>query len=94
MNANNLTPAPAMSEQILARGNQIVETVKHLVAEGNVRSVTVKHDGHAIVEFPLTVGVIGSLLAPQVAALGAVTALLTDCTIEVVRTGGEKIVLP
>jgi hypothetical protein len=72
-------------EEIRVRGGQLVEKVNELIAAGNVRKIIVKHDGHTIVEFPLTIGVIGTLLAPQVAALGAIAALITECTIEVIR---------
>ena len=72
-------------EEFQVRGGQLIDKVNELVAEGSVRRVIVKHDGKEIVEIPLTIGVIGTLLAPQVAALGAVAALVTDCSIEVVR---------
>jgi Domain of unknown function (DUF4342) len=72
-------------DEIRVRGGQLVEKVNELIAAGNVRKIIVKHDGHPVVEFPLTVGVIGTLLAPQVAALGAIAALITECTIEVIR---------
>jgi hypothetical protein len=72
-------------EEIRVRGGQLVEKVGELIAEGNVRRIIVKHEGHPIVEIPLTIGVIGTLLAPQVAALGAIAALITECTVEVVR---------
>ena len=62
------------------------ERVKELIHEGNVRDVIIKHEGQTIVHFPLTVGVVGALLVPQLAALGAISALLTHCTVEVVRT--------
>jgi hypothetical protein len=63
----------------------LLDKVNDVIAAGNVRSIIVKHDGKTILELPLTVGVIGTLLAPQLAALGAVAALLTECTIEIVR---------
>ena len=75
-----------MPEEFRVRGGQLLDKVSELVAAGNVRSIIVKHDGKVVVEFPLTVGVIGTLLAPQLAALGAIAALLTESTIEVVRT--------
>ena len=74
-------------EEIRVRGSQLVEKVNELIAAGNVRKITVKHDGHTIVDVPLTIGVIGTLLAPQVAALGAIAALITECTIEITRDG-------
>jgi hypothetical protein len=72
-------------EEIRVRGSQLVEKVHELIAAGNVRKITVKHDEHTIVDVPLTIGVIGTLLAPQVAALGAIAALITECTIEITR---------
>jgi hypothetical protein len=66
--------------------DQLVETLKKLVYEGNVRRVIVKQDGRTVVEFPLTVGVIGTVFAPMLAAAGALAAVLSECTIEVERT--------
>jgi hypothetical protein len=76
-----------MREQVNVAGNQVVGTVRRLIAEGNVRSVVVRHDGRTIVSFPVTVGVLGTVLAPQLALLGMLAAVLTQCTIEVVREG-------
>lgn len=66
--------------------DQAIAEIKRLVAEGNVRRVVVKQHGKTIAEFPVTVGVIGAVLAPMAAAIGALAALLTDCSIEVERT--------
>jgi hypothetical protein len=66
------------------------DRVKALVHEGNVRRVIVEHEGRTIAEFPLTAGVVGALLAPPLAALGAVVALYKDCTIHVERTDGGE----
>ena len=74
-----------VSEEFTARGGQLLDRVREIVAAGNVRRVIVKHDGKITVEFPLTAGVVGTLLAPQLAALGAIAALVTESTIEVVR---------
>lgn len=70
---------------VTVRGTDIIDTIKHIVHEGNVRRITVKHDGATVAEFPLTVGVVGTALAPAVAAMGAIAALLTDCTIDIER---------
>jgi hypothetical protein len=78
---------PDVREQFTVAGNQAANTIRHLIEEGNVRSVVVRHDGRTIVSFPVTVGVIGTVLAPQVAVLGMLAAVLTQCTIEVVRAG-------
>ena len=72
-------------ETFKVTGAQLIDKVKKLVHEGNVRRVIIKQDGVTIVEFPLTVGVVGAVLAPLLAAVGAVAALVTECTIEVER---------
>jgi hypothetical protein len=72
-------------ETVEARGGELLETVKRLIAEGNVRRVVVKQEGRVVAEFPLTVGVVGAVLAPVLAAIGALVALLTQCTIDVER---------
>jgi hypothetical protein len=71
-------------------GWQLLEQVKHLIHEGNVRRITVKQGEHTIVELPLTIGVAGAILAPWLAAVGAIAALVTDCTIVVERTEPAK----
>jgi hypothetical protein len=76
-------------ESFKAEGDNVVERVKQLVHEGNVRRVVVKQAGKTVAEFPLTAGVVGALLAPMLAALGAVVALAKDCTVEVERTADE-----
>ncbi len=63
----------------------VMEKIKTLIHEGNVRRVVIEQDGRTIAEFPLTVGVVGTVLAPVVAAIGALIALLKDCTIHVER---------
>jgi hypothetical protein len=73
-------------ETVEARSGELLDTVKRLIAEGNVRRVVVKQEGRTVAEFPLTVGVVGAVLAPVLAAIGALVALLTHCTIEVERT--------
>jgi hypothetical protein len=75
------------TESFKVAGDQLLDAVKRLLREGNVRRVIVKQGDHAIVEFPLTVGVIGAALAPLLAAVGAIAAVISECTIEVERTG-------
>ena len=72
-------------ESFKAEGEEIVDKIRDLIHEGNVRRVVVKHHGRTVAEFPLTVGVVGAVLAPVVAAIGALVALLKDCTIHVER---------
>lgn len=66
--------------------DQVLGEIKRLIAEGNVRRVVVKQHGQTIAEFPVTVGVIGAIIAPLAAAIGALAAVLTECVIEVERT--------
>ena len=73
-------------ESFRVAADQLVDAVRRVIHEGNVRRVILKQDGRTVVEFPLTVGVVGTVLAPVLAAVGAIAALLTECTIEVERT--------
>jgi hypothetical protein len=75
------------TETINAQGGELLEEVKRLLQEGNVRRIVIKQGEHTVVEFPLTVGVAGALIAPWLAAAGAIAALITDCSIEVERVG-------
>lgn len=72
-------------ETFKVEGGQLIDQIKRLLHEGNVRKITIKQDDRTVVEFPLTVGVIGVVLAPVLAAVGALAALLAECTIEVER---------
>lgn len=73
-------------EEFKVSGEDLLKKVKELVAEGNVRRISVKDkEGKTIVEMPLTVGVVGAVLAAPLAAIGAVAALVTECTITVER---------
>ena len=76
-------------ESFKGEGEHVVEKVTQLVHEGNVRRVIVKHEGRTIAEFPLTAGVVGAVLAPVLAAIGAVLALMKECTIEVERVRSD-----
>jgi hypothetical protein len=67
------------------RGEDLLKHVKQILHEGNVRRIVIKQGGKTLVEFPVTLGVVGALAAPMLAALGAVAALLKECTIEVER---------
>lgn len=74
------------TEEFSVNGDQVVEKVKQLIKEGNVRRVIIKNEkGESIMEFPVTAGVVGVLLLPTLAALGAAVALMTQCTIAVER---------
>lgn len=73
-------------EEVPVMGDQLVGTVERLIHEGNVRRIIIKHEGHTILEIPLTVGLVGALVAPMMAAVGAIGAAVTNCTIEIIRT--------
>jgi hypothetical protein len=78
-------PEPTFKESFKVAGEQLVDAVKTLLHEGNVRRVIIKHGEHSVAEFPLTVGVIGAVLAPMLAAVAALAAVMKECTIEVER---------
>ena len=75
------------SEKFSVSGNQLVDKIKQLIHEGNIRKVRLLHEGRTVLEIPLSIGApavaAGILAAPILAALGAFAALVTECTIEV-----------
>ena len=75
-------------EEFEVTGEKLIETVKQIVRGGNIRRVAIKSEkGESLIEFPLTLGVAGALILPQLAAVGAIAALVTKCSIVV-----EKVV--
>lgn len=82
-------PERTYKESFKVAADQLVDVFKRILHEGNVRRVILKQDGRTVVEFPLTVGVVGTVLAPVLAAVGAMAALLTECTIEVERVATD-----
>ncbi len=72
-------------ETVKLQGEQVVDEVRKLIHEGNVRRVVVKQGNEVVAEFPLTVGLVASVAAPVLAAIGALVALLTDCRIDLER---------
>lgn len=77
-------------QKLNTQGSALLDELREIVREGNVRRVVVKQGPRVVAEFPLTAGVVGVVLAPVVAAIGALVALLNDCTIEVERTGAKQ----
>ncbi len=74
------------TEEFSLNGEDLVSTVKELVRQGNIRRITIQNkDGKNLLEISLTLGVVGALLLPTLAALGALAALVTECTIVVER---------
>jgi DNA-binding Lrp family transcriptional regulator len=68
----------------------ILNQLKKLIDEGNIRRIVVKQRGRTVAEFPLTAGVIGAVIAPVAAAIGALSALLAECSIEVEKIEVER----
>lgn len=80
-----------MAEEFKVNGELLLAKVKEIINEGNVRRITIKDkDGKELMSFPLTFGVVGAFLAPVLAAVGAVAALVTECTISVERAKEPK----
>ena len=82
-----------VSEKFTVSGSQMVDKVRQLIHEGNIRRVRIIHQGKTVLEIPLSIGApaaaIGIMVAPILAAVGAFAALVTECTIEV-----EKVEYP
>ncbi len=77
-------------ESFKVSGDEILEKVKEIIKEGNARRIIIKNDkDETIIEFPLTIGAIGVVLAPIFAAVGTLTALATNCTIIVEKRNNE-----
>ena len=86
----NDTNGGSRKERYKVAGDRVVEKLKELLHEGNVRHVVIKNDdGRTLIEFPVSIGVAGALLLPVWAAVGAVAAVVTNCTIEIERTDDE-----
>ncbi len=72
-------------ETIKLQGSELLDKLKQVIHEGNARRVVIKQGERVVAEFPLTAGVVGAVIAPVLAAIGALVALLNDCSIEVER---------
>jgi hypothetical protein len=76
------------TEEFRVNGEELLTKIKNLVKEGNIRRVIIKDkEGKVVFEIPLTFGVVGALIAPQLAAIGAIAALLSEATVVVEKTG-------
>ncbi len=72
-------------EEIQVSGSELVDKVKDLLHQGNIRRIVIKHEGETVMELPLTLAAVGVVFAPILAAVGAFAALATDCSIVVER---------
>jgi hypothetical protein len=75
------------TEEFRVDGEELLGKIKNLVKEGNIRRIIIKNkEGKIVFEIPLTFGVVGALIAPQLAAIGAIAALLTEATVIVEKS--------
>ena len=75
------------TEEFHVNGEELIAKIEALVHEGNIRRIIIKDkDGKVLIEFPMTFGVVGALLAPTLAAVGAIAALIGEATIVVEKT--------
>jgi len=78
-------------EEFKISGNDVLEKIKEIVKAGNVRRIIVKNEeGKSLIEIPVTLGVVGAALLPVWAAIGAITALVTKCTIVVEKRENKR----
>ena len=86
-----MTEEKTRYEEYNVSGDELVHKVKQIVHEGNIRRIIIKTEGgNTLLEFPLTIGVVGIVLLPMWAALGAAAALITDCTIVVEKAEEQQ----
>jgi hypothetical protein len=79
-----MTDEKFRTEEFRVNGEDLIGRIKKLINEGNIRRVIIKDkEGKVVFEIPLTLGVVGALIAPQLAAIGAIAALLTEATVVV-----------
>lgn len=86
MTATKHTTAEKKTETFSVKGEDLLKKTKELIKEGNVRRIIIKNkEGKVLVELPLSFGLVGAVLAPTLAAVGAIAALVTECSITVER---------
>lgn len=74
------------TEEFQIDGEELIAKIKELVHEGNIRRISIRNEqGRTLIDVPLTIGVVGAIVAPQLAALGAIAALISKATIVVER---------
>jgi hypothetical protein len=82
-----MTEQKFRTEEFRVEGERLIAKIKELIHEGNIRRIIIKDkDGKTVMEIPMTLGVVGVLIAPQLAAIGAIAALLTEATIVVEKS--------
>jgi hypothetical protein len=82
-----MTEGKFRTEEFRVEGEKLIAKVKELLHEGNIRRLIIKDkEGKTVMEIPMTLGVVGALIAPQLAAIGAIAALITEATIVVEKS--------
>jgi hypothetical protein len=82
-----MTEEKFRTEEFRVDGEELLSKIKNLIKEGNIRRVIIKDkEGKVVFEIPLTFGVVGALIAPQLAAIGAIAALLSEATVVVEKS--------
>ncbi len=75
------------TEEFRVEGEKLIARIKELLHEGNIRRISIKDkEGKTVMEIPMTLGVVGALIAPQLAAIGAIAALVTEATVVVEKS--------
>jgi len=83
---NQKNTEPLNSETFKVKGNELLEKIKELIKEGNIQRIIIKDEkGKVLMEIPVTFAAVGAVVAPLLAAIGALAALLNNCTIEVIK---------
>jgi len=81
-----MTTKKSSQDTFSVNGEQLIAKVKALIKEANVKKINISDkEGKTIIEFPVTIGLVGALIAPVLAAVGAIAALVSECTIKVER---------
>ena len=79
-----MSETKSWTEEFAVDGDMLISKIKELFHEGNIRRITIlNEEGNVIVDLPMTLGLVGAVIAPQLAAVGAVAALVTKCTLRV-----------
>jgi len=79
-----MTEENIKTEEFKVSGEEVVKKIKELVKQGNIRRIIIQNEkGKSLIEIPLTIGVVGALVLPVLAAIGAIAAMVTKCTIVV-----------
>ena len=82
-----MTEGKFRTEEFRVEGEKLIAKVKELLHEGNIRRIIIKDkEGKTVLEIPMTLGVVGVLIAPQLAAIGAIAALITEATLVVEKS--------